>query len=234
MKPSDMILIVEDDNAIGKLLTISLLEYGFKTRLAQNLKSAKRDFETYNPSLIILDLGLPDGEGKTFIQTVRKVTTTPIIIVSARHDEKEIVCALDNGADDYVIKPFSIGELLARIRSTLRRVHGVHSDHTLLTCKAIQMDLTTREVTLGDKLLKLTPTEYNLLQYFMQNINKVLHHQQILKEVWGVGYQNQTQYLRTYINSLRKKIEPNPTRPTYITTESSIGYRLSSHSQKGI
>lgn len=233
MKPTEIILIVEDDEAIGQLLTISLVEYGFKARLAQNLKVAKREFETYNPSLIILDLGLPDGDGKDFIKALRATSQTPIIILSARNDEKEIIRALDFGADDYMVKPFSTSELLARVRSTLRRVYSEHATHDILTCKDIKMDLTNREVTLHDTPLKLTPTEYNLLQYFMQNANKVLHHQQILKEVWGVGYQNQMQYLRTYINSLRKKIELNPTRPTYITTESSIGYRFSSHQDKG-
>lgn len=227
MKPTETILIVEDDYAIGKLLTLSLVEYGFKTRLAPDIHTAKRDFITHNPSLIILDLGLPDGDGKTFIKEVRKSARTPIIILSARNDEKEIIASLDFGADDYVIKPFSISELLARIRSTLRRVLSEHTTTTILTCKDIQLDVTNKEVMLNNTHLKLTPTEYNLLKYFMQNANKVLCHQQILKEVWGVGYQNQMQYLRTYINSLRKKIEINPTRPLYITTESSIGYRFS-------
>lgn len=225
MKPNELILIVEDDDAISKLLTISLFEYGYKTRFANTLALAKREYISHNPMLIILDLGLPDGDGKKLIKEVRKESKTPIIVLSARREEKEIIAALDLGADDYVTKPFSASELLARVRSTLRRVHHDISPERL-TCKDLSVDFTTKEVMLNGTLLKLTPTEYTLLRYLMQNANKVLAHQQILKTVWGVGYQNEMQYLRTYINSLRKKIEKSSTRPEYITTESSIGYRF--------
>lgn len=225
MKPNELILIVEDDEAIAKILTISLQEFGYKTRLAPDLATAKRETLTQNPLLIILDLGLPDGDGKTLITKLRKQSLTPIIVLSARNDEKEIIAALDLGADDYITKPFSTSELLARVRSTLRRFH-VDATHEILTCNAIKIDIAKREVLLEGLPLKLTPTEYNLLYYLMKNANKVLPHQQILKEVWGIGYQNEMQYLRTYINSLRKKIETNSTRPQYITTESSIGYRF--------
>lgn len=226
MKHDELILVVEDDHAIGKLLEISLKEFGYKTRLTKELAVAKREWMTQNPSLLILDLGLPDGDGKNLIEFIRKQSLVPIIVLSARSDEKEIITALDLGADDYVTKPFSTSELLARVRSTLRRTHQ-KSTHETLTCKDIRIDFINKEVFLKNTLLKLTPTEYNLLQYLMQNTNKVLPHQHILKAVWGIGYQNQMQYLRTYINSLRKKIEKNSTRPLYITTESSIGYRFS-------
>lgn len=226
MKSNELILLVEDDDAIGKLLEISLQEFGYKTRLSKDLASAKREWMTQNPALLILDIGLPDGDGKTFISFVRKESQTPIIVLSARSDEKEIITALDLGADDYVTKPFSTSQLLARIRSTLRRTQK-NSKRDILTCNDICIDFANKEVLLSGTLLKLTPTEYNLLAFLMQNANKVLPHQYILKSVWGVGYQNQMQYLRTYINSLRKKIEKNSTRPTYITTESSIGYRFS-------
>ena len=225
MKPNELILIVEDDEAIAKILTISLEEFGYKTRLAPDLATAKRETLTQNPLLIILDLGLPDGDGKSLITKLRKQSQTPIIVLSARNDEKEIITALDLGADDYITKPFSTSELLARVRSTLRRVN-VDTAHKIFTCNALQIDFEKREVLLEGSPLKLTPTEYNLLYYLMKNANKVLPHQQILKEVWGIGYQNEMQYLRTYINSLRKKIETNSTRPQYITTESSIGYRF--------
>ena len=230
MKPNELILLVEDDDAIGKLLEISLQEFGYKTRLAKDIVHAKREWMTQNPSLIILDLGLPDGDGKSLIHFIRKESNVPLIILSARNDEKEIIASLDLGADDYVTKPFSTSELLARIRSTLRRIYQENT-HQVLACKDLRIDLTNKEVFLNNTLLKLTPTEYNLLQYFMQNANKVLQHQQILKAVCGVGYQHQMQYLRTYINSLRKKIEKNSTRPLYITTESSIGYRFSCHQE---
>ena len=225
MKSNELILVVEDDDAIGKLLEISLQEFGYKTRLVKDMTSAKREWMTQNPILLILDIGLPDGDGKHFISFVRKESQTPIIVLSARSDEKEIIAALDLGADDYVTKPFSSRELLARIRSSLRRAQQKIA-HDIFTCKELTIDFTNKEVFLSGTLLKLTPTEYNLLQYLMQNANRVLPHQHILKAVWGVGYQNQMQYLRTYINALRKKIEKNPSRPTYITTESSIGYRF--------
>ncbi len=228
---AEFILIVEDDEAIAKLLTISLQEYGFKSKHAHDLASAKRDVLSLNPLLVILDLGLPDGDGKHLIAKIRKQSKTPIIVLSARSDEKEIIAALDLGADDYVTKPFSTSELLARIRSTLRRIHP-EPPHAILTCKELTIDFNQKEVTLRGSLLKLTPTEYALLSYMMKNADKVLPHRQILKEVWGVGYQNEMQYLRTYINSLRKKIEQNSTYPEYISTESSIGYRFSSHAAK--
>lgn len=231
MKPNELILLIEDDDAIGKLLSISLHEYGYKTRLAKDIASAKREFITQNPALLILDLGLPDGDGKTLIQTIRKESKIPIIVLSARNDEKEIIASLDCGADDYVTKPFSTKELLARIRSTLRRTQQ-KTVHDTLTCKDITIDFIKKEVLLDNMLLRLTPTEYNLLAFLMQNANKVLPHQHILKTVWGLGYQHQMQYLRTYINALRKKIEKNSTRPEYITTESSIGYRFSCLSHK--
>ena len=230
MKPYELILLIEDDDAIGKLLQISLQEFGYKTRLVKDITSAKREWMTNNPSLLILDLGLPDGDGKSLISFVRKESQTPIIVLSARSDEKEIITALDMGADDYVTKPFSTSQLLARIRSTLRRVHQ-QTTHTIFTCKELSIDFANKEVFLSGASLKLTPTEYSLLAFLMHNANKVLPHQRILKEVWGVGYQNQMQYLRTYINTLRKKIEKNPTRPLYITTESSIGYRFSCHQE---
>ena len=187
---------------------------------------AKREWMTQNPALLILDIGLPDGDGKSLISFIRKESLTPIIVLSARSDEKEIIAALDMGADDYVTKPFSTHELLARIRSTLRRTNQENVPN-ILTCKELTIDFTCKEVLLNGTLLKLTPTEYHLLSFLMQNANKVLPHQHILKKIWGVGYQNQMQYLRTYINTLRKKIEKNPTRPLYITTEASIGYRFS-------
>jgi len=223
MKPHELILLIEDDDAIGKLLQISLGEFGYKTRLVKDIASAKREWMSHNPSLIILDLGLPDGDGKSVISFVRQESQTPIIVLSARSDEKEIIMALDMGADDYVTKPFSSSQLLARIRSTLRRAHH-QMTHTLFTCKELSIDFTNKEVFLEGSPLKLTPTEYTLLAFLMHNAYKVLPHQRILKDVWGVGYQNQMQYLRTYINALRKKIEKNPTRPLYISTESSIAH----------
>ena len=189
-------------------------------------------FLSHNPNLLIVDLGLPDGDGKDLIKQIREISKVPIIVLTARHDEKEIVLALDAGADDYITKPFSVNELLARIRATLRRTLSVEVDSSnRFICGEIELDITSRDIFLKDEKLKLTPIEYELLKYFILHQNKTLTHKQILQEVWGTGYQNEMQYLRTYVNTLRKKIEENSTRPKYIKTESGIGYRFSSNQE---
>ena len=226
MEIKEIILVIEDDKAIAKILTAAL-EDSYKVIVSKSLEDAYRKLTSFNPSLILLDLGLPDGDGKEFIKRVRELGDKPIIVVSARFDEKEIVNCLDLGADDYVTKPFSIKQLQARIRSTYRRYerHLSPLDNRVV-CQELSVDLVSRVVMKNETLIKLTPTEYNLLKFMIVRPNKVLTHQVILKEIWGVGYQNEMQYLRTYINSLRKKIETDTTRPKYIITESSIGYRF--------
>ncbi|MDQ1341145.1 MAG: two-component system, OmpR family, operon response regulator KdpE [Campylobacterota bacterium] len=220
------ILIVEDDQAVKKLLETAFREYGFNFVLSENKKNAMMMFLTHNPDLLIVDLGLPDGDGKDLIKEVRDISKIPIIVVTARHDEKEIVASLDKGADDYITKPFSVNELLARVRANLRRnIDGEKLKETI-TCGELELNLPSRNISLKGEILKLTPIEYELLKYFLLNTNKTLTHKQILKEVWGAGYQNEMQYLRTYVNTLRKKIEQNSTRPNYIKTESGIGYRF--------
>ncbi len=226
---NELIQIIEDDISVKKLLEIALKEYKFRSISCENKKSAMMLFLTHNPSLLIVDLGLPDGDGKEFIKQIREISKIPIIVVSARHDEKEIIDALDIGADDYITKPFSINELLARLRVALRR--NTHDEKILdkIICTDIELNIASRDIFFKAEKLKLTPIEYELLKYFLLNTNKTLTHKQILKEVWGIGYQNEMQYLRTYVNTLRKKIEENSTRPTYIKTESGIGYRFSCH-----
>jgi two-component system KDP operon response regulator KdpE len=220
------ILILEDDQAVKKLLEITFKEYDFEFVSCENKKSGITLFLSHNPNLIILDLGLPDGDGKEFIKYIREISKIPIIVVSARHDEKEIISSLDFGADDYITKPFSINELLARVRANLRK--NIEQEHLQenVVCGELELNLASRDIFFNNDSLKLTPIEYELLKYFLLNANKTLTHKQILKEVWGVGYQNEMQYLRTYINTLRKKIEKNSTRPQYIKTESGIGYRF--------
>ncbi len=226
MKTKKKILIVEDDEAISRLLSLSLTQEGFKTTVVQDNQSALRELKTTIPDIILLDLGLPDGDGKELIKTIRSELSTPIIVISARHEEKEVIASLDLGADDYMTKPFSIDELLARIRSAQRRFMGLQPASNLLHCQEISIDTEQHTVYKNKELLKLTPTEYNLLKYFMTHRNQVLTHSRILKEVWGVGYQSEMQYLRTYINTLRKKIEDDAANPVYIQTELSIGYRF--------
>ena len=227
-----LIHIIEDDLSVKKLLEITFKEYEFDYISSENKKNALVMFLSHNPNLLIVDLGLPDGDGKDLIKQIREISKVPIIVLTARHDEKEIVLALDAGADDYITKPFSVNELLARIRATLRRTLSVEVDSSnRFICGEIELDITSRDIFLKDEKLKLTPIEYELLKYFILHQNKTLTHKQILQEVWGTGYQNEMQYLRTYVNTLRKKIEENSTRPKYIKTESGIGYRFSSNQE---
>lgn len=223
-----LIQIIEDDISVKKLLEITFKEYEFDYISSENKKNALVMFLSHNPNLLIVDLGLPDGDGKDLIKQIREISKVPIIVLTARHDEKEIVLALDAGADDYITKPFSVNELLARIRATLRRTSSVEiGSSNRFICGELELDITSRDIYLKENKLKLTPIEYELLKYFILHQNKTLTHKQILQEVWGTGYQNEMQYLRTYVNSLRKKIEENSTRPKYIKTESGIGYRFS-------
>lgn len=222
-----LIQIIEDDLSVKKLLEITFKEYQFNCISCENKKSAMMLFLTHTPDLLIVDLGLPDGDGKEFIKQIREISKIPIVVLSARHDEKEIITALDFGADDYITKPFSINELLARVRAALRRNINDEKLSDKIVCGDIEIDIASRDISFKAEKLKLTPIEYELLKYFLLNTNKTLTHKQILKEVWGIGYQNEMQYLRTYVNTLRKKIEENSTRPAYIKTESGIGYRFS-------
>ena len=226
MKTKETVLIVEDDVAIAKMLSLSLEQEGYRTLSAPDIRSALRELQTQSPDVILLDLGLPDGDGKTLIKTIRSQLAKPIIVLSARQEDKEIVASLDMGADDYMTKPFSTHELLARIRSAQRRFMRLEPESATVTCREITVDTARHTASKNGDPLKLTPTEFNLLKYLMLNRNRVITHMHLLKEVWGVGYQHEMQYLRTYINALRKKIETDPTRPRYIRTELGIGYRF--------
>lgn len=222
-----LIQIIEDDVSVKKLLEITFKEYDFNCITSDNKRNALPMFLSHNPDLIIIDLGLPDGDGKEFIKQIREISKIPIIVLTARHDEKEVIKALDCGADDYITKPFSVNELLARIRANLRRNTNEEIAKEKIICGQIELNVISRDITFKNENLKLTPIEYELLKYFLLNANKTLTHKQILQEVWGTGYQNEMPYLRTYVNTLRKKIEENSTRPTYIKTVSGIGYRFS-------
>lgn len=222
-----LIQIIEDDMSIKKLLEITFKEYQFNSVSCDNIKSAMMLFVTNSPDLLIVDLGLSDGDGKDLIKQIREISHVPIIVLSARYDEKEIIAALDFGADDYITKPFSINELLARVRAALRRKTQEENISQNILCGDLEMNIASRDIFFKGEKLKLTPIEHELLKYFLLHTNKTLTHKQILKEVWGVGYQNEMQYLRTYVNTLRKKIEQDSTRPSYIKTESGIGYRFS-------
>jgi two-component system, OmpR family, KDP operon response regulator KdpE len=219
------ILIVDDENQIRKLLEITLETNGFQTLSAASGKEGISMAVMHPPELIILDLGLPDIDGQEVLLQLREWYLGAILILSVRNSEEEIVQALDNGANDYLTKPFRTGELLARIRSSLRQVQNVNVQQ-ILEFDNLSIDLTSRIVKLNNEPVKLTATEYSLLTLLAKNEGRVLTHQYILKTIWGPGYTEQSQYLRVFVGQLRKKIEENPNLPKFILTESGIGYRF--------
>jgi len=220
------ILIIDDELQMLKLLQIALENEGYKVITAQSAKEGIAHAINHQPSLILLDIELPDLNGQTVLKKLREWFQRPIIILSVHNSEDEIVNALDNGATDYLTKPFRTRELLARIRSCLKR-NETADDTTILKTGNLEIDLSAHVVKLNSELVKLTATEYNLLVLLAKNQGRVLTHQFILKEIWGVGHQTETQYLRVFVAQLRKKIEPNPNSPVYIITESGVGYRMS-------
>lgn len=219
------ILIIEDEAQIRKLLKITLQSNDYKVNEAINAKEGLIVAANHPPDMILLDIGLPDESGHIVLQKLRAWYNKPIMILSVQSDEESIVQALDNGANDYLIKPFRTGELLARIRTALR-ISSFDTDNTLIECKNLQINLLTRSVKKNNELIKFTATEYNLLAVLVKNEGKVLTHQYLLREIWGPGYINQSQYLRVYIAQLRKKIENDPNQPEFIKTESRVGYRF--------
>ncbi|MDD5158557.1 MAG: response regulator transcription factor [Sulfuricurvum sp.] len=221
------ILLVEDDSGIQKMLSISLGAAGYELVKADSIKSGLVAL-TQNPvSLVLLDLGLPDGDGKKFIQEAKMFSDVPIIVVSARDIESEKIEALEMGADDYLTKPFSIGELIARIKALSRRVREKdESIHNEISIGKLTINLVNKTVTLDSKPVKLTKKEFELLALFAKNRGKVLTHTFVLENVWGRGYGKETHYLRVFMGQLRKKIEENPSMPQYIVTESGMGYRM--------
>jgi two-component system KDP operon response regulator KdpE len=219
------VLIIDDEKQIRRMLNIALTGNGFNITEAATGNDGLNQAIVFHPDIIILDLGLPDCDGHEVISKLREWTQIPIIILSVREQESEKITALDAGADDYITKPFSIGELLARIRVALRRsVKTV--DEPILAFGEISLDIARRIVTLKGEELKLTPTEYEILKYMALKADRVVTQQQLLRAIWGPNHQEHTHYLRIYIGQLRHKIEADPTQPRYILTEAGIGYRL--------
>lgn len=219
------ILIIDDEIQIRKLLEITLSSNDYHTLSASTAHEGISTAVVHPPDLIILDLGLPDEDGQVALRKLREWYLGAIIILSVRSSEEEIIKALDNGANDYLTKPFRTGELLARIRTALRQTQNITTVQKLEFDNLV-IDLTSRTVTLDNEPLKLTATEYSLLTLLAKNDGKVLTHQYILRTIWGPGYTLQSQYLRVFVGQLRKKIEPNPNNPKFIFTESGIGYRF--------
>lgn len=225
MNTAETILVIDDEVQIRRLLEITLTSNGFKILEADTGKDGMVIAATNHPSLIILDLGLPDADGFDILKKLREWYHKPILILSAKSTEDDIIKALDNGADDYITKPFRTMELLARIRVALRHTPG--SDvFPVLEFGTLTVDLANHIARKNDEILKLTSTEFSLLALLAKNSGRVLTHQNILKEIWGFGYIGQTQYLRVFVAQLRKKIEDDPAKPTLLITESGIGYRF--------
>lgn len=225
MNESDPILIIDDEVQIRRLLEISLNSNGYKTLVATHGKEGLTAAATNNPSLIILDLGLPDIDGLELLIKLREWFTRPIIVLTVRNSEDDIISALDKGANDYLTKPFRSGELLARIRTAIRS-NNEKNDSPILEFGSLSIDSINHVVRKKDEIIKLTATEFSLLSLLARNQGRVLTHQFLLKEVWGYGYLEQTQYLRVFMAQLRKKIEDNPSKPELLITESGIGYRF--------
>ncbi len=219
------ILVIDDEVQIRRLLEITLSANGYKIFEASTGKEGLVIAATRQPVLILLDLGLPDAEGFDVLKKLREWYQKPVIILSVRSSEDDIVKALDMGANDYLTKPFRTGELLARIRVAIRQSQGT-PDRPIIESGPLKIDSTNHTVHKNNELIKLTTTEFSLLFLLAKNEGRVLTHQHILKEVWGAGFQQQTQYLRVFIAQLRKKIEADPTRPILLNTESGIGYRF--------
>lgn len=225
MKNDPEILVIDDELPIRRLLEITLRSNGYRVREAASGREGLQKIIEQAPDLVLLDLGLPDMSGHEVLEQARTWFKNPVLILSVQSTEAAIVSALDAGANDYLVKPFRTGELLARIRSALRPALQGESD-PVISDGALQIDLAGRTVKKDQMLIKLTTTEYALLSLLARNEGRVLTHAQILKEVWGPGYRNETQYLRVFVAQLRKKIEDNPNHPGYIITEAGVGYRL--------
>jgi two-component system KDP operon response regulator KdpE len=221
----ETILIIDDEVQIRRLLEITLSASGYKISEASTGKEGLTLAATRQPALIILDLGLPDTDGLDLLMKLREWYEKPILILSVRSSEEDIIKALDNGANDYLTKPFRTGELLARIRVAIRQSQG-NSDNPILEFGTLTVDLANHTARKNNEIIKLTSTEFLLLALLAKNEGRVLTHQYILKEIWGMGYLEQTQYLRVFMAQLRKKIEEEPSKPKLINTESGIGYRF--------
>lgn len=220
------ILVIEDDPPIQKFLRATLADHQFKVIEAVTGESGLRHAANDRPDLVILDLGLPDLDGVELTRRLREWSTIPIIVVSARGKEQDKVVALDAGADDYLTKPFGVGELLARIRVALRHRGSTDSGASTFESGDLNVDLGRRVVLSRGRSIHLTPNEYKLLAVLIKNAGKVMTHRQLLREVWGPGAAEENHYVRVYVNQLRDKIEPNAADPIHIITETGVGYRL--------
>ncbi len=222
---SATILVIDDEAQIRKLLRITLQSFDYKVIEATTAKEGITAVSSHPPDLVLLDLGLPDQSGHDVLKHLREWYSNPVIIVSVQSDEEDIIKALDNGANDYLVKPFRTGELVARIRSALRK-SAADENNPVVSYADLSIDFANRVVKKDNAVVKLTATEYTLLALMVRNEGKVLTHQYMLNQVWGSTYKSESQYLRVFIAQLRKKIETDANRPVHIITESGVGYRF--------
>jgi len=223
-----LVLIVEDELPVRRFIRSSMSAHGYQIAEASTTAEALAMATSRTPDIILLDLGLPDGDGLDFTRRVREWSRVPIIVISARGREEDKVVALDSGADDYLTKPFSVNELLARVRVALRhaQARGSDSDDIRFEFGTLRIDMSRREVTVEGRDVHLTPIEYKLLTLLARNAGRVLTHRQIIKEIWGASYAEEAHHVRVHMSELRKKIESDPARPKLLTTEPGVGYRL--------
>lgn len=226
MVPEPHILVIEDEQPIRRFLRAALSSAGYRITEAVSGEEGLRLAASQPPDFVILDLGLPDLDGQEVLRRLREWYTSPIIILSARDQESQKVAALDHGADDYVTKPFGIGELLARLRNAMRHAQRIGPEETAVTIGDLRIDLAARLVTRRNEVVHLTPLEYKLLVTMLKHSGKVLTHRFLLREVWGPQDSQENHYLRVFVASLRRKLEDDPARPQYIVTEQGVGYRF--------
>ena len=229
MSPPDgaRILVVDDEPAILRMVGTNLAREGFRVESAETGRAALAAYDRVHPDLVLLDLGLPDMEGQDIIRSIRERSSTPIVVLSAREAEGTKVAALNEGADDYLTKPFGLDELLARIRVVLRRLaRPSRGAEAVFRTGGLAVDLEHRRVTVDGREVHLTPTEYEMLKAFVAHPNKVLTDRMLLQQVWGSAYGAEAHYLHVYMARLRKKLEPDPQQPRYLVTETGVGYRM--------
>jgi len=226
METRKRILVVDDEQEITLVLRSGLTKHGFDVRVAGEGQAALELFQAWTPDLVITDLSMPNMNGLKLCRRLREISDVPIIILSVKGDEATKVEALDAGADDYLTKPFGMGELLARARATLRRSPQTSNEGTVIEAGDFRVDFETRAVQVAGKEIRLSPKEFDLLVFLIRNSGKVLTHRTLLANIWGGNYTDQTEYLRVFIRHLRKKIEPDPAKPRYILTDPWVGYRF--------
>jgi two-component system KDP operon response regulator KdpE len=220
------LLVVDDEPALARALAINLRAHGYDVDVAASGRAALTAASTRLPDLVVLDLGLPDMDGVDVVEGLRGWSTMPVLVLSARHEQRQKVAALDAGADDYITKPFGMDELLARVRAALRRTNPAEDGPPRVTTDAFVVDLAAHTVTAGDGEVRLTPTEWHLLEVLVRNPGRLVPQRQLLQEVWGPQYGSESNYLRVYVSQLRRKLEPDPTHARHILTQPGVGYRF--------